>query len=64
MVLTDWEIVSMAWEECAEECGACEYFAYDYSTDLGAQSDCTLGDIPGHDPKWCPAYERVLEELK
>ena len=52
----DWDIVAAAFEDDAPECQeGCEFFGYDYATDTGADAWCELGNMSGHDPKWCPA---------
>ena len=59
----DWQIVADAFENCAEECPECPYFGYEWASDTGADSWCELGTISGHDPEWCPAYDRIKEEM-
>jgi len=60
----DWDIVAQAFEDCAEECQSCDYYGYEWSSDTGADAWCELGEKTGHDPKWCPAYDRIKEELE
>jgi len=60
----DWDIVAYAFESGAPECASCEYYFYEYYTDIGASSSCGLGDYSGHDPRWCAAYDRTEEELQ
>jgi len=60
----DWDIVAAAFEDDAPECQeGCEFFGYDYATDTGADAWCELGNMSGHDPKWCPAFDRVFKEM-
>ena len=61
---SDWDIVSRAFDEPAEECRGCEYYFYEYYTDIGASSSCGLGDYSGHDPRWCAAYDRIAKEME
>lgn len=60
----DWDIVAYAFESGAPECASCEYYFYEYYTDIGASSSCGLGDYSGHDPRWCAAYDRLVEEAE
>lgn len=63
-MLSDWEIVAQAWNECADECMDCPFRAVEYYTDTGDAAWCELGDKTGHDPQWCLAYDRIKEELE
>lgn len=62
--MTDWEIVQMAFDEGSDECRGCEFLGYEYASDTGPDSWCELGNKTGHDPQWCPAYDRIKEEME
>lgn len=59
-----WRMVRDAFEGCAEECPECEFYGYDYCSETGADVWCELGNITGHDPRWCAAFDRMLEEME
>ena len=59
----DWDIVKEAFASESEECKTCEYFFYEHYTDTGTYTSCNLLDRDGGNPKFCLAYDRLLEEL-
>jgi hypothetical protein len=59
----DWDIVGEAFYSRCDECTECEYFEQQYYTGTGLETSCRLLDMDGGDPKFCPAYERLFEEM-
>jgi len=62
-MIHDWDVVAVAFDNETPECEGCEFYGYDYATDTGPDAWCELGSKTGHDPKWCPAFARVFEEM-
>ena len=59
----DWDIVNEAFYSGCDECKECEYWYYEYYTDIGEYTSCSLLEMDGGNPKFCRAYDRLFEEM-
>jgi hypothetical protein len=57
----DWDLVGEVFEDDSDECHTCAYWFYQYYTDTGAETSCSLLEGDGGSPHSCPAFERVKD---
>lgn len=59
---SDWNLVAEVFEDDSTECHECRFWFYQYWSDTGAETSCSLLDGGSGNAWQCPAFDRKKKE--